>query len=171
MDTLLLMTMFIGTLQVTSYRSVPNQTDASPHLTATGERTNVHGIAVSQDLLKKNGGPLNYGDLVFVEGVGFKHVNDCMNERHKQRADVWVASLEDEQAFHKRYKNKKLRMWVIYPIRSSYTDRAGFKALTASEPTGLEPATSAVTVRRSSQLSYGSKKKPRQSIGELPLRD
>lgn len=110
---LLLVAVFLGTFKVTSYRSVPEQTDSSPYITATGERVCNKGIAVSQDMLKKNGGALNYGDLVYVESVGFKFINDSMNSRHKQRFDIWVSTLEEEKKFHKRFKNKPLKVYVI----------------------------------------------------------
>lgn len=120
----------LGVLQgfnVTAYRSVPNQTDSTPFHTSTGEHVSPYGVAVSQDLicplckrLKKrcgnppDGSKVHYGDLVLIQGVGFKFVNDLMSERHRNRFDVWVATLRDEQAFHKRFKDKKLKVWRIY---------------------------------------------------------
>lgn len=110
---LLLVAVFLGAFKVTSYRSVPEQTDNSPYITATGERVCNRGIAVSQDLLRKNGGPLNYGDLLYVESIGFKFVNDTMNSRHKRHFDVWVATKEEEKVFHKKFKNKQLKVYVV----------------------------------------------------------
>ena len=112
---LVLVTIMIGNLAVTSYRSVPEQTDDSPNYTSTGEKTNSHIVAISQDLLKKNGGAFNYGDQLFIEGIGFKTVADCMNKRHKQRADVWVSSYLEEKAFDKKYHDKKLKVWLVVP--------------------------------------------------------
>lgn len=112
---LVLASILIGNLTITAYRSVPHQTDDSPLYTSTGEHVNVHGIAVSQDLLRKSGGPLNYGDLVYVEGLGFKTVNDCMNKRHHNAIDVWVERKEDEQEFFKKFRNGKRRVWLIIP--------------------------------------------------------
>jgi hypothetical protein len=44
----------IGSMYVTSYRAIPSQTKPRGyHWTSSGERTNTHGIAVSQDLQKK----------------------------------------------------------------------------------------------------------------------
>lgn len=110
---LLLVAILIGNFKVTSYRSVPEQTDESPNYTSIGEKVHSRGVAVSRDLLKKNGGPLNYGDLVYIESVGFKFINDTMNARHKRRFDVWVQDLEDEQEFHRKFKKTELRVWVI----------------------------------------------------------
>lgn len=90
-----------------------NQTDDSPNYTATGEKTCGHGIAISGDLLRKYGGPLEYGDVVYIEGIGFKIVNDTMNPRLKQRFDVWVATYKEEKEFDRLYRNKKFKMWIV----------------------------------------------------------
>lgn len=72
-----------------------------------------HGIAVSQDLLKKNGGPLDYGDTIFIEGIGFKTVNDCMASRHKRRLDVWVQTYQNEKEFDVKFRGKKLKVYLV----------------------------------------------------------
>lgn len=110
---LALQTELLGELYVTAYRSVPEQTDSSPFYTATGERVHAFGMALSRDLLSRWGGPVEYGDLVYIEGLGFKRVNDSMNGRHRQRGDIWVATLGDEAAFHSRFKNRRLKVWLI----------------------------------------------------------
>jgi 3D (Asp-Asp-Asp) domain-containing protein len=103
----------LGNLSLTSYRSVPEQTDDSPFHTAIGERVTVRGCAVSRDLLKRWGGPLDYGDLIYIEGVGFRFVNDCMAARHKQAVDIWVEKYEDEKAFGVR----RGRVYIVHPIK------------------------------------------------------
>lgn len=100
-------------MTVTSYRSVPSQTDSSPYYTSIGEHVHPYGIAISQNLLKKYGGPLDYGDVVYINDVGFKVVNDVMNKRYKNCIDVWVKQLEDEKAFHKKFKGRKLTIWLV----------------------------------------------------------
>lgn len=127
MNTLLVITLWLGSFTVTSYRSVPNQTDSSPFITSIGENTNEHGVAVSQDLLKR--GLIRYGDLVYIENIGFKHVNDCMGETQcvqwqdkkcakrvpiKNQFDVWVKTKQHEIDFDKHYRNKKLKVWLVY---------------------------------------------------------
>ena len=102
---------FVGSYPVTAYRSVPSQTDNSPYLTSIGQRTHEHGIAVSQNLLKE--GSLKYGDLVYVDGIGFKFVNDCMNKRHHDRLDVWVKGLKEEKLFDEKFKSKKVGVWRV----------------------------------------------------------
>lgn len=110
---LILTVIIVGKLIGTSYRSVPNQTDSSPDYTATGEHVCTHGIAISQDLLKQNGGPLEFGDVVYIEDIGFKVVNDTMNKRHTNRFDVWVATYKEEKAFDQQFRNRKLNMWIV----------------------------------------------------------
>lgn len=110
---LILITLLIGQMQATAYRSVPQQTDDSPYTTSIGERVHPHGVAVSQDLLKRNGGPLDYGDLVWIEDLGFKIVNDCMAKRHKNRVDIWVPNYLSEKAFDKKFGRRKLKVFVI----------------------------------------------------------
>lgn len=104
-----LITVFLSTLTVTSYRSIPSQTDSSPWITSIGERVSPRGCAVSPDLLKKNGGPLNYGDLVYVEGIGFKFVNDVMNKRNRNAVDIWVRNYSEE----KKIGVQKQRVFLI----------------------------------------------------------
>lgn len=107
----------VGSLLTTSYRSVPEQTDASPFITSIGERVNEHGIAVSQDLLRS--GAVKYGDHVYIEDVGFKVVNDCLNARHRNHIDVWVDSLAAEKKFHKKFKGRKLKVYLVRVQKAS----------------------------------------------------
>lgn len=113
---LVLTTVLLGSMALTSYRSVPNQTDSSPYITSIGERTNPSGVAVSRDLLTRWGGPLNYGDYLYIEGVGIKRVNDCMHERHVKSIDVWVNTYKEEKDFGVR----KGRVWLIHPINRAF---------------------------------------------------
>lgn len=105
--------MLITNATVTSYRSIKSQTDNSPFYTSIGEHTNVHGVAVSQDLLKQNGGPLSYGDLVYVEKIGYKFVNDCMAKRMHNHIDIWVEEYSQEKEFDKKWAGKRTRIWLI----------------------------------------------------------
>ncbi len=111
---LVLISILIGSLKVTAYRSVPEQTDSSPYITSIGERVNNHGVAVSQDLLKKNGGPIDYGDLLYIHGVGFKVVNDCMAKRHRNSIVIWVSSKAEEQRIFKIFRNGSIEVWLIH---------------------------------------------------------
>lgn len=112
---LILIWTLLGNMTVTSYRSVPEQTDSTPFITATGEHVTPHGAALSRDLLERWGGPVSYGDYIYIEGIGIKVVNDTMHPRHKNHVDIWVATYEEEKAIGWQ-KNKK-----IYLIKSKET--------------------------------------------------
>jgi 3D (Asp-Asp-Asp) domain-containing protein len=108
---LILFVTLIGNFTTTSYRSVKSQTDSSPHFTSIGERVNSFGCAVSRDLLRN--GTVKYGDLIYIESIGFKYINDTMHPRIKKQFDVWVDSYDAEKAFDQKFKGKKLRVWII----------------------------------------------------------
>lgn len=140
---LILMTVFIGNLTATSYRSVESQTDSSPFHTSTGQRVEWGGVAISQDILcgacrklhKRCRHPeypskLHYGSYLYIENIGFKVINDCMgkfktykiytNKGYKKlfkkqlnSIDIWVPFLEDERRFHKKYGIKKQKVWLV----------------------------------------------------------
>ena len=82
----------------TIYHAVRNQTDKTPHITADGTRIDTRNaskyryVALSRDLLKRWGGPFDYGDYIIVEGCNGKYdgiwqVKDTMNERFHNRID------------------------------------------------------------------------------------
>jgi 3D (Asp-Asp-Asp) domain-containing protein len=82
----------------TIYNPVRSQTDKTPHITADGTRLDVKNaskyrfVALSRDLLKRWGGPFDYGDYIIVEGCNGKYdgiwqVKDTMNERFHNRID------------------------------------------------------------------------------------
>lgn len=94
-------------LRATGYNSFAAQTDATPHITATGARTRTGIIAVSRDLL---GADIPYGSLVRIRDLGnyyngrnpgrFQNlldsqglfiVEDTMHARKTQQVDVWFA--------------------------------------------------------------------------------
>ena len=83
---------------VTMYHPVRSQTDSTPDILADGTRIRVHKaseyrfIAVSRNLLKNNGGFLEYGDFVILKGTdgkdGVYQVRDTMNKRWVNRIDI-----------------------------------------------------------------------------------
>jgi hypothetical protein len=134
---LVLIAVLIGKLTVTSYRSVPSQTDSTPFHTSTGAHVEPGGAAVSRDLLcgacrklhKRCKHPeykkkIHYGDWLFVEGYGFRFVNDCMsntstirvNGKRKRRIitnqiDIWVSSYKEEKTVNvKQLEVYKIQM-------------------------------------------------------------
>ncbi|MAG50962.1 hypothetical protein CL621_04995 [archaeon] len=83
----------------TVYNAKKSQTDSTPNITADGTRINCHWagkyryIAVSRNLLKQNGGHLNYDDYVIITGINGKYdgvwqVKDTMNKRWVNRIDL-----------------------------------------------------------------------------------
>ena len=91
-----------GTLEidvtVTMYNPSPEQTDSTPNQTADGtiinpERASEYRyIAVSRDLLRRWGGPFNYGDYVMLKGTdgydGIYQVRDTMAPKFINRVDI-----------------------------------------------------------------------------------
>ena len=84
-------------VKATMYHPVEAQCDDTPLITADGSKIcpiNVsewNWIAVSQDLLKKNGGIFDYGDQVYVRGThkdGVYTIRDCMNKRKTFQIDI-----------------------------------------------------------------------------------
>lgn len=115
---------------VTSYQPKVSQTDDTPFYTSINERVNGHGVAVSRDLLcpmslNKNlkikrhlsntcnlrHRYIHYYDALYIEGFGFKIVNDCMNQRHKRALDIFVWTQKEERAIGVR---TNLKVWRIY---------------------------------------------------------
>lgn len=107
-EIILFVGLLVGTCTVTSYQSLPAQTDSSPNYTSIGERTHHGGVAASRDLMKRWGGPLNYGDYIYIEDIGIYKVNDVMGPTHydkihhkrlpiKNSVDIWVANLQEEK--------------------------------------------------------------------------
>lgn len=143
MKSLVLTAVYLANLTLTSYRSTPNQTDSTPFETSINERVGLHGAAISQDLLctacrrlhrrcahPEVGKWIHYGDCLYIEGVGFKIVNDCMGVRKHYRVrerygahllfikqlkwvDCWVPSYKEEHAFHKQHGINKTQVWKI----------------------------------------------------------
>lgn len=104
---MLIESVLLGFLTVTSYRPIEGQTDDSPTWTSIGDRTTKFGVAVSQDLLKDQS--VKYGDVLYIEGYGFRVVNDCMNARHKKAIDLLVFTKREERAVGVRH----LKVFVV----------------------------------------------------------
>lgn len=102
-----LLIVLLGTMTVTAYRPVPAQTDLSPTFTSIGDRTTRYGIAVSQDLLET--GEIKYGDVLKVDGLGLRIVNDTMARRHTRSVDLLVLTREEE----KRVGIRRCKIWRI----------------------------------------------------------
>lgn len=83
------------------------------------------GVAVSQDLLKD--GTVKYGDVLYIEGVGMRVINDCMHPRHHRRLDVLVFTYAEE----KRIGTRRCKVWRVtvnekeIPIGSAQRNKRG----------------------------------------------
>ena len=83
---------------VTMYNPTRGQTDKTPNELADGTKINpkkassYRYIALSRDLLKRWGGPFDYGDYVIIKGAGkddgVYQVKDTMNSRFTNRVDI-----------------------------------------------------------------------------------
>ncbi len=90
----------LGTLRATVYHATAAQCDGNPLETADGSRIvaaripRLRWCAVSQDLLTRRGGPLNFGDTLCVREGGRLNgrwvVRDVMNYRHRRHIDFLV---------------------------------------------------------------------------------
>ena len=101
-------------VKATMYNAVLAQCDDTPDKTADQTKipnvdscSHLNWIAVSQDLLWFNDGPIRYGDTVYVEAghkTGYYIVRDAMNKRFKKKIDF----LESVGTSAYRYKNATL---------------------------------------------------------------
>lgn len=86
----------------TAYNSLPNQTDDSPWITASGTRCRTGVIASNH---------LPIGTKVMIEGFGDKvfTVEDRMNKRYKKRIDIWFRDYRQAR----RFGVKKIKYYVL----------------------------------------------------------
>ena len=85
-------------VDVTMYQPVYPQTDKTPDITADGTRIRIHKaseykfVALSRNLLKRWGGPFDYGDFVLLKNAGHKdgvyQVRDTMNPKWVNVVDI-----------------------------------------------------------------------------------
>ena len=85
-------------VDVTMYQPVYPQTDKTPDITADGTRIRIHKaseykfVALSRNLLKRWGGPFNYGDFILIKNAGHKdgvyQVRDTMNPKWVNVVDI-----------------------------------------------------------------------------------
>ena len=85
-------------VDVTMYQPVYPQTDMTPDITADGTRIRISKasdykfVALSRNLLKRWGGPFDYGDFILLKGAGNKdgvyQVRDTMNPKWVNVVDI-----------------------------------------------------------------------------------
>ena len=104
-------------VSVTMYQPVYPQTDKTPDITADGTRFIIHKaseykfVALSRNLLKRWGGPFDYGDFILIKGTehkdGLYQVRDTMNKKWVNVVDI----LESTHVQPYKYDNVH-----IYPM-------------------------------------------------------
>lgn len=72
---------------VTTYNSVPEQTDNTPKTTAFNKKVGPGTIAISRDLFLRGWTP---GEKLWLEGLGVYKISDIMNKRFTHRVDIWI---------------------------------------------------------------------------------
>jgi 3D (Asp-Asp-Asp) domain-containing protein len=93
-------------IMVTSYNSVPWQTDSTPFITASGTRTRDGVLATNYlPIGTQVRFPDLYGNKIFI-------VEDRMNARYFKRADIWAEDIQFSRNFGARY----LRMEVLTKV-------------------------------------------------------
>ena len=85
-------------VNVTMYQPVYPQTDNSPDITADGTKIRISKaseykfVALSRNLLKRWGGPFDYGDFILIKGTknkdGVYQVRDTMNPKWVNVVDI-----------------------------------------------------------------------------------
>ena len=98
-------------VDVTMYQPIYPQTDKTPNITADGTRIRISKaseykfVALSRNLLKRWGGPFDYGDFILLKGTkdkdGVYQVRDTMNAKWVNVVDI----LESKDVEPYKYMN------------------------------------------------------------------
>ena len=101
-------------VDVTMYQPVYPQTDRTPNITADGTRIRISRasdykfVALSRNLLKRWGGPFDYGDFILLKGAdkkdGVYQVRDTMNPKWVNVVDI----LESENVQPYKYTDAQI---------------------------------------------------------------
>ena len=101
-------------VDVTMYRPNIRETDSTPNITADGTRIRISKasdykfVALSRNLLKRWGGPFDYGDFILLKGTGKKdgvyQVRDTMNPKWVNVVDI----LESENVQPYKYTDAQI---------------------------------------------------------------
>jgi hypothetical protein len=101
---------------VTIYHPVRGQTDSTPDIVASGRKINIRRagehriVAVSRDLLERWGGPLRYGDIVYIGNAGELSGNYVVEDTMNKRFTKWVDILRSPGSALHKYDNAELHM-------------------------------------------------------------
>ena len=100
-------------VDVTMYRPNVRETDSTPNITADGTHIRISKasdykyVALSRNLLKRWGGPFDYGDFILIKGTpdghkdGVYNVRDTMNPKYVNYVDI----LESTNVLPYKYEN------------------------------------------------------------------
>jgi 3D (Asp-Asp-Asp) domain-containing protein len=98
-------------VDVTMYQPTHYQTDDTPDITADGTKIRISKaseykfVALSRNLLKRWGGPFDYGDFIYIKGTkdkdGVYQVRDTMNSKWVNIVDI----LESTHVQPYKYEN------------------------------------------------------------------
>jgi 3D (Asp-Asp-Asp) domain-containing protein len=97
--------MYRVNVTVTAYSSRVEETDDSPHVTASGVYVRRGIVALSRDLFDLG---IRKGDAVFLHGYGILYVEDSMHPRKQRQVDVWIS---DTTAAKLHGVSKSTLMW------------------------------------------------------------
>jgi len=96
-------------VKVTMYQPVYPQTDDTPNITADGTRIRISKasdykfVALSRNLLKRWGGPFDYGDFILIKGTkhkdGVYQVRDTMNPKWVNVVDILESTHVEPYAY------------------------------------------------------------------------
>ncbi|WP_412029530.1 3D domain-containing protein [Deinococcus yunweiensis] len=98
----------VAIVRATAYNSIPNQTDSTPFITATGTRTRPGVVALSRDLLRQ----FPYGSKIMIEDLSGRYsaqlkgrvfiVEDTMAARKTNSLDIWMTTRSEAMRFGAR---------------------------------------------------------------------
>ena len=98
----------VAIVRATAYNSIPNQTDSTPFITATGTRTRPGVVALSRDLLRQ----FPYGSRIMIEDLSGRYsaqlkgrvfiVEDTMAARKTNSLDIWMTTRSEAMRFGAR---------------------------------------------------------------------
>ncbi len=89
-------------LVFTAYNALVGQTDDTPNITASNKEIFPGVLALSRELITRygHGGNIKYGDKVWM--VVPMQVEDTMNKRWRERADVYMLNYDEARQFGRR---------------------------------------------------------------------
>jgi 3D (Asp-Asp-Asp) domain-containing protein len=81
----------------TAYSPTVEECDETPFITASGRRVRPGIIALSRDIEREFG--VKFGDVLYLEGLGYYEFQDRMHWRWKRRVDIFLPTPEGARHF------------------------------------------------------------------------